>query len=167
MPKPKYPFLPAVEKKYYPAIGFVIVQWAFLETEIDSHTLGLLRKAHAQETRLPRPFKKRLELYRKLTRAQYSGEALAAILDIIDRCAKCRGERDRIAHGRWSVGQDRSFVARWRNGAYRDEKPLTSEDIYATAAAISTLTYDLFVFHRKYDLPSWWSSFQERSPHSP
>lgn len=163
MPTP-YSFVPALDRKFYPAIGRAIVLWAFLEVEIDWHLSGLLARPdtwkHPLSTkldkRLPRAFSKRVILWKRLARIHYQTDVLSQARDIISRCKVARTERDRIAHGRWAIGigwhgVETTYSHVYRDGEVFDEgRPMTTDHITQTSHAIADLIKDLMIFQRDY-----------------
>lgn len=92
-----------VSDAHYLAIGKVIVHWAVLEKEINSH-LGELRNhpraAPLAQKRIRKEFSQRARAWRDLAQLVYADDPprLKRLLDLIDRSCSCREDRDWVAH---------------------------------------------------------------------
>jgi hypothetical protein len=154
-----YYFTPVVDQRYYTAIGRLIVTWAFLETEIDRYVRGLLNHkntwshplSNTMDRVLPHAFNRRVTLWRRLARIHFKQTELAAIKDIISRCKTAHAERNKMAHGRWSldVRSDRLYVGLMKPGnTPRQEQPITVEQIRDSISDTSKLIGELYEFDR-------------------
>jgi hypothetical protein len=93
-------------QEFLTAIGSVVTLWAFVETEFDG-VLSLLCASHEAKALAeipPRPFNKRLKLFRDAARVnfQHCPPLLARFQRIAEMLRILRKDRDFIAHGRWA-----------------------------------------------------------------
>lgn len=89
------------------AIGHVVAQWAYLETQIDYVILVLIDQPSTKALGLKphQSFKRRMEVLRKSARIvlkQHSTE-LSELLAIATDASSLRGFRDDIVHGHWKL----------------------------------------------------------------
>jgi hypothetical protein len=106
---------PPVPDSYLRGIGRVITQWAYFEVEFDGF-LNFFLMVHpavkALTSRVPRPFNKRVRLFRDAVAVAFPGNpAIASRLDnIATKASALRHRRDHVVHGRWFSEGERKLL---------------------------------------------------------
>jgi len=94
---------------YVTAIGEVVVQWAYFETEFDDTLTSFLLQhpsaARLVEHGIPGPFDKRLKLFRDSAAICFAKTPalVSRFHEIATEARTLRTFRDRLAHGRWAT----------------------------------------------------------------
>jgi hypothetical protein len=141
---------------HFVAIGHVMAQWAFLESEIDTELSWLLSRArHKRESinfrarfstraahwiRLATPVLKRADEMRDVNR-------------IAGRAVTIKAERDFLAHGRYVGGPDRVLLLVMRAGGITDtiDHLGTADEINDLAFRISAINKEMWELRAKLD----------------
>ena len=136
-------------EEQFQAIGHVMVQWAFLESEIDKEIAWLLsRSEHRRRCINWRSrFSTRTNIWLELVQRSYKKhpERIKAVCRIIGRANKIKRERDDLAHGNFSSSGTFFKI--------RDKKVDRSPDmgkpphIQDLACRISEISVELYQHH--------------------
>ena len=124
-------------KPHYAAIGHVMMQWAFIEREINSEIAWLLKRSKnkGQKVNFQAKFSRRVTAWLTLAKRVYRDPIdIQAINRIAGQAVKIKDERDDIAHGTF-VGKGPKLMFQ----VYREGKLIHIPDTFSTAAEIEDL----------------------------
>jgi hypothetical protein len=134
--------------KEFASIGFVVVQWSYLE-----YALSVRTRAIAKRTKCPVPadatavsFSRRLRAFAKLVDQRLKRKQTKAFYQaLVSRIAKAAGDRHGIAHDLWTYNP-RNPSQLWITRATRRDarsKPLDMKRIGQFGESIGVLSYAL------------------------
>ncbi len=136
-----------LHEQQYRAVGHMVVQWAFLEGEINSEIAGLLSRSEhrGKSVNFQSRFSARANEWIKLARRSYKKHPsrIKAVERIIGHANNIKPERDDIVHG-GLAGSGLFF--KLRNGRTMDISDFIGEapHIEDLACRISTINAEIF-----------------------
>jgi len=136
----------SVTKQQLCAVGHIVLQWAYLESEIISELFWLYRRSEHKRKKRPERnarFAKKVALWLKLARRSYKQhpDLIRSVEKIRDQAIKIKRERDRLAHG--TIIDGRFF--KYHNGQLIDilDEIATPQHLEDLAFRISVINSDL------------------------
>jgi len=128
-------------KAHCTAIGLVMMQWAYIEREINSEIAWLLSRSEnrGRKVSFQKAFSKRVADWLTLAKRVYKRPAeIAAIDSIAGKAIALKADRDDLAHGTFVLqGRKHIFLK------FRDGKLIAIPDKFGTAADIEQLAHNV------------------------
>ena len=128
-------------KAHYQAIGHVMMQWAYIEREINSEIAWLLSRSENRGRKISfqKPFPKRVADWLVLAKRVYKRpDEIKAINLISGRAIALKAERDDLAHGTFAASGRKLIFMKFREG-----KIIAIPDKFGSAAEIEDLASEI------------------------
>lgn len=134
--------------KEYASIGYVVVQWAFLEYALHERIVAFAKRARIKVPKNARSFSfsKRVRALRELiSKTIKDPNANKRWLDLLSRISNAAGRRQKVAHGLWAYNPARAERL-WTEGANQKSKRADKFDFKELGefgASIGQLSFEL------------------------
>ncbi len=137
--------------KEYASIGYVVVQWAFLEYALHERIVAFAKRARIKVPKNARSFSfsKRVRVLRELiSKTIKDPNANERWLDLLSRISNAAGRRQKVAHGLWAYNPARAERL-WTEGANQKSKRADKFDFKELGefgASIGQLSFELALY---------------------